>query len=136
MSAGALRAQLLAALSPWVSELVVCGEGEDAIGLLAWVNRAAAARDFGLEAGAPLEGPPAAALRAALRERLLAHNAAHPGASTRVRRGLLLAEPPNAGAHEVSDKGTINRRVVLERRSADFARLYADPADDDVIALP
>jgi feruloyl-CoA synthase len=136
VSAGALRAQLLAALSPWVSELVVCGEGEDAIGLLAWVNRAAAARDFGLEAGAPLEGPPAAALRAALRERLLAHNAAHPGASTRVRRGLLLAEPPNAGTHEVSDKGTINRRVVLERRSADFARLYADPADDDVIALP
>jgi feruloyl-CoA synthase len=136
VSAGALRATLLAALAPWVGELVVCGEGRDAIGVLAWINRAAAARDFGLAAEAPLEGPPAAALRAALAARLAAHNAANPGASTRVRRLALLAEPPSPGAHELSDKGTVNRRAVLERRRADLARLYAEPAGDDVVALP
>ena len=53
------------------------------------------------------------ACTAAIRERLAAHNAANPGASTSVRRVLLLQEPPNAGAHELSDKGTVNRSAVL-----------------------
>ena len=53
-----------------------------------------------------------------------------------MRRCLLLAEPPSAGAHELSDKGTVNRRAVLERRRADVARLYAEPPDGDVIVLP
>lgn len=136
VAGGALRAELLRVLAPWVTELVVCGEGEAAIGILAWTNRTAIARDFGLAADAPFAGPAAAALHAALAERLAAHNASRPGASTRVCRGLLLTEPPSAGAHELSDKGTVNRRAVLERRRADLARLYAEPAGDGVIVLP
>jgi feruloyl-CoA synthase len=134
--AGALRAQLIATLAPWVSELVVCGDGRACLGLLAWPNRAAVARDFGIATDAPLDESGTAPLRAALAERLAAHNAAHPGASTRARRCLLLAEPPSAGAHELSDKGTVNRRAVLERRRADVERLYAEPPGSGVIVLP
>ena len=71
-------------------------------------------------------------LQAAIRERLAAHNAANPGASTSVRRLLLLQEPPNAAAHELSDKGTVNRSAVLARRAADVERLYAEPPAADV----
>lgn len=133
VAGGALRAELLKALAPWVGELVVCGDGRDAIGLLAWPNRAALERDFGLAADAPLDGAAAAPLRAALAGRLAAHNAAHPGGSTRVRRCLLLAEPPSAAAHELSDKGTVNRSAVLARRQADVERLYADPPPPHVL---
>jgi feruloyl-CoA synthase len=136
VAGGELRTQLLRALSPWVSELVIAGDGQASIGLLAWLNRAAVERDFGIDAAASLEDAGAAPLRAALAERLDAHNAAHPGASTRVRRCLLLAEPPNVGAHELSDKGTVNRSAVLARRAEAVERLYAEPADASVIALP
>ena len=55
------------------------------------------------------------------------------GSSTRIRRLLPLDELPQPHAGEVTDKRSINARRVLERRGADVARLYADPADPAVI---
>jgi feruloyl-CoA synthase len=110
-------------LAPLVDELVLCGEGYTSIAVLAWPNRAA------------LESAGAEALRGKIRERLAAHNAANPGASMSVRRVLLLQEPPNPGAHELSDKGTVNRSAVLMRRAAEVERLYAEPPAADVIAI-
>jgi feruloyl-CoA synthase len=120
---GQLRAELLRQLAPLVDELVLCGEGHTNVGVLAWPNRAA------------LESAGVAGLQSAIRERLAAHNAAHPGASTAVRRFLLLQEPPNAGTHELSDKGTINRSAVLLRRSVDVEKLYEEPAAAGVIQV-
>jgi feruloyl-CoA synthase len=135
VSGGQLRADLLKALAPWITEVVICGEQQTSVAVLAWANRAALERDFGIAPGAPLTGDALAPLHAALRERLAAHNAANPGASTRVRRLLLLDEPPNPGAHELSDKGTVNRSAVIARRRADVERLYADAPDPDVLAI-
>jgi feruloyl-CoA synthase len=123
VSGGQLRAELLRRLAPLVDELVLCGEGYTSIAVLAWPNRAA------------LESAGAAALRGKIGERLAEHNAANPGASTSVRRLLLLQEPPNAGAHELSDKGTVNRSAVLKRRAADVERLYNEPPDAAVIEI-
>jgi len=123
VSGGQLRAELLRQLAPLVDELVLCGEGYTSIAVLAWPNRAA------------LESAGAAGLREKIRERLAAYNAANPGASTSVRRLLLLQEPPNAGAHELSDKGTVNRSAVLMRRAADVERLYQEPPDAAVIEI-
>jgi len=123
VSGGQLRAELLRQLAPLVDELVLCGEGYTSIAVLAWPNRAS------------LESAGAAGLRGRIRERLAAHNAANPGASTSVRRLLLLQEPPNAGAHELSDKGTVNRSAVLKRRAADLERLYAEPCGVDVLEV-
>jgi feruloyl-CoA synthase len=123
VSGGQLRAELLRRLAPLVDELVLCGEGHTNVGMLAWPNRAA------------LESAGAAGLQVAIRERLAAHNAANPGASTSVRRMSLLQEPPNAAAHELSDKGTVNRSAVLTRRAADVERLYAEPPTADVIEI-
>jgi feruloyl-CoA synthase len=123
VSGGQLRAELLRRLAPLIDELVLCGEGQTTVGVLAWPNRSA------------LESAGVAGLHSTIRERLVAHNAANPGASTSVRRLLLLKEPPNAGAHELSDKGTVNRSAVLTRRAADVERLYAEPAGADVIAI-
>jgi feruloyl-CoA synthase len=135
VSGGQLRTDLLRAMSPWIAELVVCGEGHSTIAVLAWPNRGAIARGFGIAADVPLEGAALAPLYAALRQRLVEHNTMHPGASTTVRRLAMLAEPPNVGAHELSDKGTVNRSAVLARRAADVARVYADPPGGDVLAL-
>ncbi len=135
ISGGQLRADALRALAPWVSEVVICGDGETYVAVLAWPNRAAIERDFGL----PAQGRPDVAawapVRAALASRLAAHNAAHDTGSTRILRCVLLEEPPQSGANELSDKGTINRNAVLQRRATDVARLYAMPAADDVVVV-
>ncbi|WGM30179.1 hypothetical protein [Brevundimonas sp. NIBR11] len=38
---------------------------------------------------------------------------------------MFLADAPDPEAHEVSDKGSINRRMVLKRRADKVARLFA-----------
>jgi feruloyl-CoA synthase len=47
------------------------------------------------------------------------------GNSTRVVRAILLDEPPSIDAREITDKGSINQKAVLENRSALVEELYA-----------
>ena len=46
-----------------------------------------------------------------------------------------MSEPPSIDANEITDKGYINQRAVLERRQGLVAHLYADPAPRDVIVI-
>jgi feruloyl-CoA synthase len=45
-----------------------------------------------------------------------------------------MIEPPQIDASEITDKGYINQRAVIERRAAEVERLYA-AEDPDVIAV-
>jgi feruloyl-CoA synthase len=44
---------------------------------------------------------------------------------------LVMAEPPSIDANEITDKGYMNQRAVLERRAALVEKLYGN--DPDVI---
>ena len=79
--------------------------------------------------------PTAGADPAEIARRVADFNAAQHGGAARVRRALLLAEPPSANAHEISDKGTINRRAVIDRRAGEVDRLFAEAPDEGVIVL-
>jgi feruloyl-CoA synthase len=120
---GQLRDLLLKALSPLVTDLVLCDDNKPFLTLLVWANAQGVAATLG-------EGGD---LNAELAQRLSAFNRAHPGSSSTVRRALVLDTPPSANAHEISDKGTINRRAVLDRRSEALQRLYAETPDGGVI---
>ena len=118
VSAGRLRTQLLEACTPLLSDLLLCGESRDYLAALAWRSAA------GKAAGTAIESQ--------LAELLRQFNAGR-GVSERIARMALLNEPPSIDAHEVSDKGTINQRISLARRSRDVERLYASRADSTVI---
>ena len=123
MRATTLRTQLIDALQPYVRELVIAAPDKPWLGALVWLDETAC-REAGGET----------AWRPALERLLQAFNDRPGGSSTRTHRLLALAEPPNAGAGEVTDKRSINARRVLERRASDVARLYAEPADRGLIA--
>ncbi len=53
------------------------------------------------------------------------------GSSTHPTRLLVMAEPPQIDGNEITDKGYLNQRAVLERRAALVAKLYSN--DGDVI---
>lgn len=71
-------------------------------------------------------------MRAHLEAAYRAYNEGHGGSSHRVGRVLVLAEAPSIDANEITDKGYINQRAVLERRAALVERLYRDDAEEVV----
>jgi len=124
---GTLRATAIAAASPVLQDAVICGQDRDYAGLLGFPN-VAACRQLAGEDGAKLSTPELLAHPAVvgvLREGLGRMNREGKGSSMRVKRALLMTEPPSVDGHEITDKGYINQRATLERRKALVDRLYA-----------
>ncbi|MEU4667442.1 feruloyl-CoA synthase [Amycolatopsis sp. NPDC023774] len=128
---GALRTALLSAV-PLLSDAVIAGENRSYVSALAWLNDAEARALF---AGS-LESSDGCVMHAELRahvgKQLAAMNAAA-GSAGRVERLVVLAEPPDLDAGEITDKGYLNQRRVLVRRVAFVERLYAGEPDAAVI---
>ena len=123
VAAGRLRDSVLKACPGLFRDLVVCGEGQGELTVLAWPDAEVMARSC----------PETIRLR--VLEGMLRHNLANPGQSARLKRLMLLTDPPSAEHHEVSDKGSINRAAVLRRRAGDLARLYDGGSHPDVIEI-
>ena len=132
---GSLRVAAVAAASPVLQDAVVTGQDKTFVGLLAWPNLQACRQIAGKPEATLAEVIADPAVIAALRRGLQAHNAAHPGSSTRIARVLLMSEPPSIDGKELTDKGYINQRATLERRAALVDRLYAEPPPADVIRI-
>jgi feruloyl-CoA synthase len=72
---------------------------------------------------------------AAFRERFQALVAGATGSSTRITRAVLLDQPLSIDRGEVTDKGSINQRAVLENRSALIEEIYSPAPPAQVITL-
>jgi feruloyl-CoA synthase len=132
---GALRLAALSACSPVLQDAVVCGQDKDRLGLLAWLN-VAACRPLAARGGPGLDAAALARMPEVVdvvRRGMAAHNRENTGASSRITRVLLLAQPPSIDADEITDKGYVNQRAVRERRAALVAELFSDPPTPDVI---
>ena len=125
-----MREAVLQALAPLAAEVALCDDNRPWLGVLAWPSPAGIKVELGMEVGEALAS---GALAEGVRQRLAAYNATAHGASARIARLAFLTTPPDPNAHEVSDKATINRRVVIDNRKAQVDALYAEPAGPGVI---
>jgi feruloyl-CoA synthase len=124
VSVGTLRTALLSAGNGLIKDAVLAGHDGPYVAALAWVS-------------ADQEGGPGApAVRAGCLRALDALNSAGSGSSQRIMRLLVMDEPPSLDGGEITDKGYINQRAVLERRMDLVARLYATDPAADVICWP
>ncbi len=133
--AGGLRVVALAAAAPILQDGVVTGHDRDYVGLLAWPNLAAIKQMISDPSLDPAAMIASGVVREHVRKGIASHNAAQPGSSMQIKRVLLMPEPPSIDANEITDKGYINQRAVLERRRALVERLYAAPSAADVIEI-
>ena len=117
---GALRVRALAALGSVAQDIVITGHDCDEIGFLIFPKPGV------------VDDPVS---RERVRQGLSLLRADGCGRSTYATRAILLSEPPSIDAGEITDKGYINQRAVLDRRAAIVERLYRNPPDDDVIML-
>ncbi len=136
VSVGTLRAQAIGAASPLIQDCVVCGQDKDYVALLVWPNMTAA-KEICADASrsSPEEIIHSPSVKRFLREKIAAHNAEQPGTSGRIRRVLVMLEPPSIDGHEITDKGYINQRATLERRKRLVELLYEKAPPDDVIEI-
>src|SRR4051794_8269373 len=133
VSVGNLRIAALAAASPVLMDAVVCGEERDYVGLLAWPQAGPAREVAGLPECSLEDLCRSRELAEFIRAKFAEYNREHPASSTRVERVILLAEPPNMDANEITDKGYVNQRATLQRRAALVEALFADRPGQEVI---
>jgi feruloyl-CoA synthase len=108
---GAVRVKLIAAGDPLIQDAVITGHDRDEIGALLFLNQNVV-KDMDREQ-----------LRARLHDVLESFSGE--ASSTRPMRVMAMVEPPSIDANEITDKGYMNQRAVLERRRDLVERLYA-----------
>ena len=128
---GALRTALLSC-APVLSDAVITGQDRPFAGALAWLNPAEARKLTGDGVAQDGELVVSEELAGILSRALASHNAGA-GSASRIERLAVLARPPDLDAGEITDKGYINQRRVLDRRAALIELLYADPPAPGVI---
>ncbi|WP_425601228.1 feruloyl-CoA synthase [Bradyrhizobium ontarionense] len=134
VSVGPLRARFVAACAPLARDVIIAGINRDEIAAIVvldldgcrLINATLPFDDLAATADDPL-------IIAAFRERFAKFLQTATGSSTRITRAVLLGTPLSIDKGEVTDKGSINQRAVLEHRKDLIERIYAAPPDDDVI---
>jgi len=126
VSVGPLRARFIATCAPLVRDVVIAGINRDEISALVvldldgcrLINPTLPPDDLAATAADPL-------IRDAFRERFTRFLATATGSSTRIARAVLLDTPLSIDRGEVTDKGSINQRAVLEHRGRLIEQLYS-----------
>jgi len=136
VSVGPLRARFVAACAPLVRDVVIAGINRDEVSALVildldgcrLVNPALAPDDLAAAASD-------SKIRAAFRERLIGLLATSTGSSTQITRAVLIDTPLSIDRGEVTDKGSINQRAVLDHRGHLIDELYSPTPAAHVITL-
>lgn len=123
VAAGALRVAAVSAIGGAVSDAVVCGEGQEGVGLMLFLDPAYNARHTPEETRAVIEAG------------LAKMNATAKGGGGRIWRALILDGAPDAASGELTDKGYINQALARGRRPTELARLFAAEPDDGVLTF-
>lgn len=125
VQAGKLRLDALDALQGLVQDVVICGHDRDAIGLFIF-PRPDHVHGDNTSNGAVIDD----VLHAQIEERLRDLAAKTSGSAKRISRALILAKAPSLKDHEITDKGSLNVRKIITRRTDLLERLYdnEDPA--------
>ncbi len=136
VSVGPLRARFIAACAPLVRDVVIAGLNRDEISALVVLDLDGCRL---INATLPFDDIAAIAsdalVRDAFRERFAKFLDTSTGSSTRITRAVLLDTPLSIDRGEVTDKGSINQRAVLEHRSGLVDALYSPARSTRVIAL-
>jgi feruloyl-CoA synthase len=135
VSVGPLRSRILARAASLAQDVVIAAPDQDFVGALFVPNlHACAALCPGL--------PPGTAagilvdddrVRARFQELLDELARESTGSSTFVARAIMLVEPPSIDAREITDKGSLNQKVMLRNRSAIVDELYAEAPSPRVL---
>ncbi|HEX4001196.1 MAG TPA: feruloyl-CoA synthase [Candidatus Acidoferrales bacterium] len=132
VNVGPLRTRIIHHFAPYVRDVVITGHDRDFLGMLVVPDldacrKLASGTDNPVRASAPFaEILGHENVARAFTELLESFAAEATGASNRVERAILLEEPPALDRGEITDKGSLNQRAILEHRAALVEEIYAE----------
>ncbi len=135
VSVGPLKTKIVLHFAPYVRDVVTTGADRDELGVLFFADGVACrALTPDLPSGAPeidvLRHP---AVRRRFAELLTELAKTATGSASRVVRGMILEDQPSIDKHEMTDKGSLNARALLDNRRDLLAELYADKPSPRVL---
>ncbi|MET0533189.1 MAG: feruloyl-CoA synthase [Steroidobacter sp.] len=133
VNVGALRAAVLAAGMPYLHDIVLAGHDRDQLGMLVFLS--ASARQLCPHQAEYRQIATDEKVRDWLRQLLEQLASRASGSSQRIVRAVILEQPPSVAAGEITDKGSINQRAVLQSRGAVVELLYSSSDDPRVVML-
>ena len=139
VSVGPLRNRAVLEGSPYVQDIVVAAPDRECLGVLVFARLPECRQLAGLAADASDgEVLGSEAVRSWFAGWLARLNRDAQGNASRIEWLALLEEPPSIDAGEITDKGSINQRAVLQRRAAQVDALYRgeDPSQLHAQARP
>ena len=119
VAVGDLRIGAVGAIGGAVTDAVVCGENQEAVGLLLYPNPRLTPGEVATAARIGLE----------------TFNARARGSGGRVARAIVLPDAPDAASGEITDKGYIAQALARQRRAVAIGKLFADPPSSDVMVF-
>jgi len=134
VSVGPLRARIIMAGRGLVQDVVIAGHDRNFASALVFPNIGRCREAAGLDPDLPPADVVAhPVVRQKFQETFDTLAAESTGSSTFVTRAVILDVPPSLDAKEITDKGSINQKAVLQHRAAIVEDLYADSPSERVI---
>ena len=136
VNVGPLRTRIIHHFAPYVRDVVIAGHDRDFLGMLVVPDLEACRKlASGTAADSVAEILRHENVARAFTELLESFAADATGASNRIERAILLDEPPALDHGEITDKGSLNQRAILDHRSALVDELYAENPPARVLRL-
>ncbi|MBO0938262.1 feruloyl-CoA synthase [Fibrella sp. HMF5335] len=125
VNVGILKASVLAAGSPVVQDVVLAGLDQEYVSAILFLNPQACQQLADLPANTPqrvvFQHPAVQQFVDALLARL---NQTATGSANRIARAIVALDPPSIDLGEITDKGSLNQRAVLQHRAVLVQQLY------------
>lgn len=124
VNVGVLKAKIISLGAPIIQDVVLAGINEDFIGAILFLNEEACRNVLpGIEDRTELMESPK--MTQILDEKLAQINATSTGSSTFIKKYVVATQPPSIDLGEITDKGSLNQRVILSQRAHLVDKLYA-----------
>ncbi|MGB0750087.1 MAG: feruloyl-CoA synthase [Magnetospiraceae bacterium] len=137
VSVGQLRPKIIHHFAPYVQDVVITGRDRGFIGAMIFPDMAHC-RDLIPEHGDGMKEQDIVAHENVVEvfsESLKTFADGGAGSSMRVKRLMLMADPPQIDRHEITDKGSLNQNAVMTARADELEEIYADKPSPRVIGL-
>jgi feruloyl-CoA synthase len=135
VSVGVLRGRFAAAGAGLIQDSVITGLDKPFVGAIVFLNISGARALVGDSSLGDADVIAHPSVRSAIRDAMQNLAQSSTGSSTYVRRALIAEVPPSIDVGEITDKGSLNQRIILKHRAELVETLYSEFPSPQVIRL-